>query len=88
MGLGAYRKKFEATPVKWLDAEKDAPADHHDRLTVAKTFELAIEAAAKQHPMAEPLIFHAALLAPEPIPVFLLEEFGRSCLPRRHCEEA
>src|SRR5450755_1306821 len=48
--------------------------------TVAKTFGLAIEEAAKLHPAAEPLIAHAALLAPEPIPLFLFaegrEQFG------------
>jgi tetratricopeptide (TPR) repeat protein len=41
---------------------------------VAKTFALAIEEAAKLHPAAEPLIIHAALLAPEPIPLFLFAE--------------
>jgi tetratricopeptide (TPR) repeat protein len=35
---------------------------------------LAIEEAAKRHPAAEPLIMHAALLAPEPIPLFLFDE--------------
>ena len=35
--------------------EKDAPAEYHDGLTVAKTFALAIEEAAKLHPAAEPL---------------------------------
>src|SRR3954466_5517160 len=43
-------------------------------LRVAKTFALAIDAAAKLHPAAEPLIVHAALLAPEPIPLFLFSE--------------
>ena len=57
-----------------LDAERDAPVEYHDRLTVAKTFALAIDEAAKLHPAAEPLIVHAALLAPEPIPVFLFSE--------------
>src|SRR6266704_814515 len=47
---------------------------YHDGLTVAKTFALAIEEAAKLHPAAEPLIVHAALLAPEPIPLFLFAE--------------
>ena len=53
---------------------RDAPAEYHDRLTVAKTFALAIDEAAKLHPAAEPLIVHAALLAPEPIPLFLFSE--------------
>ena len=57
-----------------LDAARDAPAEYHDRLTVAKTFALAIDEAAKLHPAAEPLIVHAALLAPEPIPLFLFAE--------------
>ena len=54
--------------------QRDAPAEYHDRLTVAKTFALAIDEAAKVHPAAEPLIVHAALLAPEPIPLFLFNE--------------
>jgi hypothetical protein len=69
-----YRKRFEAAPAKLLDTEKDAPAEYHDRLTVAKTFSLAIDEAAKLHPAAEPLIVYAALLAPEPIPLFLFSE--------------
>jgi hypothetical protein len=43
-------------------------------LTVAKTFALAIEETAKLHPAAEPLIVHAALLAPKPIPLFLFSK--------------
>jgi tetratricopeptide (TPR) repeat protein len=69
-----YLKRFAATPAKLLDAEKDAPTEYHDRTTVAKTFALAIDEAAKLHPAAEPLIVHAALLAPEPIPLFLFSE--------------
>lgn len=63
-----------------LDDARHAPAEYHDGLTVAKTFALAIDEAAKLCPAAEPLIVHAALLAPEPIPLFLFaearEEFG------------
>jgi tetratricopeptide (TPR) repeat protein len=69
-----YARRFEATPIRLLDAEKDAPLDYHDKLTVAKTFSLAIDEAAKLHPAAEPLITYAALLAPEPIPLFLFSE--------------
>jgi tetratricopeptide (TPR) repeat protein len=72
--LADYRKRFEATPARLLDDERDAPAEYHDRRTVAKTFALAIEEAAKLHPAAEALITHAALLAPEPIPLFLFIE--------------
>ncbi|HEY4404889.1 MAG TPA: tetratricopeptide repeat protein [Xanthobacteraceae bacterium] len=78
--LDDYRKRFETAPARLLDDERDAPAEYHDRLTVAKTFGLAIEEAAKLHPAVEPLIVHAALLAAEPIPLFLFvegrEKFG------------
>jgi hypothetical protein len=74
VSFAEYRKRFDAAPARLLDAAKDAPAEYHDGLTVAKTFALAIEKAAKLHPAAEPLIIHAALLAPEPIPLFLFTE--------------
>jgi hypothetical protein len=74
VSLADYRKRFETAPVRLLDDAGDAPAEYHDGLTVAKTFALAIEEAAKLHPAAEPLIVHAALLAPEPIPLFLFAE--------------
>jgi tetratricopeptide (TPR) repeat protein len=74
ISLGGYRQRFEAEPGPLLADERDAPAEYHDRLTVAKTFALAIEEAAKQHAAAESLIVHAALLAPEPIPLFLFSE--------------
>jgi hypothetical protein len=81
ISLAEYLKRFEATPVNLLDTEKDAPAEYHDRITVAKTFALAIDKAAKLHPAAEPLIIYAALLAPEPIPLLLFsearEKFGK-----------
>ncbi len=72
--LREYRQRFENAPARMLDTERDAPADYHDRRTVAKTFALAIDEAAKLHPAAEPLIVHAALLAPEPIPLYLFSE--------------
>ncbi|TPV97793.1 MAG: hypothetical protein USCAAHI_02781 [Beijerinckiaceae bacterium] len=75
-----YQQRFEAAPVRLLDDARHAPAEYHDGLTLAKTFALAIDEAAKLCPAAEPLIVHAALLAPEPIPLFLFaearEEFG------------
>jgi len=74
VSLGEYRKRFETAPTRLLDAAKDAPAEYHDRLTVAKSFALAIDEVAKLHPAAEALIVHAALLAPEPIPLFLFSE--------------
>ncbi len=74
VSLAEYQKRFAAAPARLLDTGKDAPGEYHGGLTVAKTFALAIDEAAKLHPGAEPLIVHAALLAPEPIPLFLFSE--------------
>jgi hypothetical protein len=68
ISLAQYLRRFDAAPARLLDTEKDAPAEYHDRLTVAKTFALPIGEAAGLHPAAEPLLVHAALLAPAPIP--------------------
>jgi len=76
VSLTDYGKRFARAPARMLDAEHDAPAEYHDRRTVAKTFALAIDEAAKLHPAAEPLIVHAALLAADPIPLFLFVEAG------------
>ena len=80
MSLAEYRRRFDAAPARHLDDERHTPAEYHDGLTVAKTFALAIDEAVKLHPAAEPLIVYAALLAPEPIPLFLFakarEAFG------------
>jgi tetratricopeptide (TPR) repeat protein len=61
VSLAEYRKRFETAPARLLDDARDAPAEYHDGLTVAKTFGLAIEEAARLHPA-------------EPIPLFLLAE--------------
>jgi Tfp pilus assembly protein PilF len=74
VSLSDYRKRFEATSARLLDMARDASADYHGGLTVAKAFALAIDEAAKLNPAAEPLIYYAALLAPEPIPLFLFSE--------------
>jgi tetratricopeptide (TPR) repeat protein len=74
ISLAEYRRRFEAAPGRLLDDKRHAPAEYHDGLTVAKTFGLAIDEAAKLHPAAEPLIVHVALLAPAPIPLFLFAE--------------
>jgi class 3 adenylate cyclase/tetratricopeptide (TPR) repeat protein len=74
IGLAEYHRRFQAKPAHLLDMARDAPAEYYDRRTVAKTFALAIEEAAKRHPGAEPLIVYAAMLAPEPIPLFLFSE--------------
>jgi tetratricopeptide (TPR) repeat protein len=74
IALGEYARRFATTPAKYLDDARHAAGEYHDGLTVAKTFALAIDEAAKLHPAAEPLIVHAALLAPEQIPLFLFKE--------------
>jgi tetratricopeptide (TPR) repeat protein len=74
ISIAEYRKRFETSPARFMDDSRHAPAEYHDGMTVAKTFTLAIEEAANQHPASEPLIIHAALLAPEPIPLFLFAE--------------
>ena len=79
VGLTEYARRFAATPAKYLDDARHAPKEHNDGLTVAKSFALAIEEAGKLHPAAEPLIVHAALLAPEQIPLYLFAE-GREHL--------
>ena len=80
ISIAEYRKRFETSPARFMDDTRHAPAEYHDGMTVAKTFALAIEEAANRHPASEPLIVHAALLAPEPIPLFLFadgrEKFG------------
>lgn len=72
--LAEYRRRFEVTPARLLDDEEDAPSEYHDRLTVAKTFGLAIDEVAKLHPAAELLIAHVGVLPPVPIPLFLFAE--------------
>lgn len=74
VSLGEYKKRFEAAPVRLLDDARHAPAEYHDGMTVPKTFALAIDEASKLHPAAEFLIVLAALLAPEPVPLFLFAE--------------
>ena len=82
VGFAEYQRRFEAATALFLDDKTYAPAEYHpehqtehkDRLTVAGTFSLAIDQAAKRHSAAEPLIVHCALLAPEPIPLSLFSE--------------
>jgi tetratricopeptide (TPR) repeat protein len=77
--LADYHRRFQAAPAQLLDDRRDAPGEYHDQLTVMKTFTLAIDEAAQLHGAAQPLILHAALLAGEPIPLFLFAE-GREKL--------
>ncbi|WP_188262670.1 FxSxx-COOH system tetratricopeptide repeat protein [Azospirillum tabaci] len=74
IALAEYHQRFAARSVAMLGDPRDAPAEYHEGRTVAATFALAIEAAAILNPAAESLIGHLALLAPEPIPLFLLRE--------------
>jgi hypothetical protein len=72
--LSNYAMKFADEPGKYLDDAGNAPEQYHNGLTVSKTFALAINEAAKLHTAAETLITYVALLAPEPIPLFLFAE--------------
>ncbi|HXP05356.1 MAG TPA: FxSxx-COOH system tetratricopeptide repeat protein [Stellaceae bacterium] len=74
ISLADYATRFKAEPARLLDGERDAAADYHDRTTVAKSFALAIEAAAVVHPASEMLIVLCSLLAPEPVPLFFFAE--------------
>ncbi|UYO54669.1 tetratricopeptide repeat protein [Rhodopseudomonas palustris] len=81
ISLADYLKRFKIAPAKLLSDEKGAPLDYHDRLTVAKTFKLAIDEAAKLHPAARVLIEYAATLPAEPIPLYLFEEAREKFAP-------
>jgi tetratricopeptide (TPR) repeat protein len=74
MSLTDFRRRFEAAPMRLLDDDRYAPTEYHNRMTVTKTFALAIKQAAKLHSAAESLIIYAAQLAPEAIPLFLFAE--------------
>lgn len=74
VSLATYASRFDAAPGKFLDDERGATKQYYNGLTVSKTFLLAIDAAASQHPAAEQLIVYVALLAPEPIPLDLFLE--------------
>ncbi len=72
VSLTEYAKRLKAAPARLLGEARYAPYAYG--LTVAKTFALAIEESGKIHPAAEPLIVHAAQLAPSPIPLVLFAE--------------
>jgi hypothetical protein len=56
ISLAEYGRRFDRTRVRLLDDVRHAPTEYHDGRTVAKTFGLVIEEAAKLHPATEPLI--------------------------------
>ena len=72
--LAGYLKSFIAAPARMLGDVRDAPTQYHERLTVTKTFALAIDEAAKLNAAVESLIVHAALLAAEPLPLYLFAD--------------
>ncbi|WP_338695366.1 tetratricopeptide repeat protein [Bradyrhizobium sp. 26S5] len=74
VSLAQYRERFDNEPSSFLGNAQDASQEYHDGLTVAKTFALAIDQAAMLHSAAKPLVTYAALLAPEPIPLFLFAD--------------
>jgi tetratricopeptide (TPR) repeat protein len=80
MSLAQYHRLFQTQPAGFLDDIRYSPSEYG--LTVAKTFALAIEAATQNHSAADALISYVAMLAPEPIPIFLfsegVEEFDES----------
>jgi hypothetical protein len=61
VSFAEYCKRFEAALARLLDDQRDAPIEYYDRRTVAKTFALAIDEAAKLHPAPDQLFVHAAL---------------------------
>jgi len=82
ISLAEYLTRFKAGARRLLDDKEYAPEEYHpeyreehgERLTVAGTFLLAIGEAELRYPAATALIMHAALLAAEPIPLFLFSE--------------
>jgi len=74
VGFAQYQRNFESKKISFLGDTEHAPKEYYDGRTVAATFELAIEGAIELHPAAELLIAHAALLAPDPIPLFLFTD--------------
>jgi tetratricopeptide (TPR) repeat protein len=72
VSFAEYRRLFAEKKLQLLDDYEHAPPEYG--LTVASTFGLAIDAAKRRHEAAELLIIFAALLAPEPVPLFLFAE--------------
>jgi tetratricopeptide (TPR) repeat protein len=69
-----YLERFAEEPETVLDDSDSAQRQYRQGRTVAKTFGVAIDQAAKREPAAESLIVHAAVLALDPIPLFLFKE--------------
>lgn len=69
-----YLTRYEARKRSFLDDNQYASPAYREGLTVARTFDLAIDEATKRHPAADSLVAHASLLGPEPIPLILFRE--------------
>jgi len=74
LSLGTYLACFDTTPAELLDEADAAPAAYHGGLTAVRAFNLAIDTAARRHRAAEPLLVAAAMLPPEPIPLFIFRD--------------
>jgi tetratricopeptide (TPR) repeat protein len=69
-----YLERFSKESIPRLDDADFASADYRNGLTVAKTFQLAIDEAEKIAPLAKTFICCAALLGPDPIPIILFSK--------------
>jgi tetratricopeptide (TPR) repeat protein len=74
IGFAEFRNRLDGQKVQFLADKKYAPRGYNEGLSVAATFELAIDAATGLHPAAELLLVCSALLAPEPVPLFIFSE--------------
>ena len=79
VNFSEYQRRFKMAAMKFLADEEHASVLYRNKTTVAATFNLGIEEAAKRHPGAEPLIVATSMVALEPIPLFLFAE-GREQL--------
>jgi tetratricopeptide (TPR) repeat protein len=74
VSLPEYLKRYEGAHALLLDDSRYAPSQYYDGLSVAKTFALAIQEACNLHSAAKMFMTHIALLAPEPIPLYVFSE--------------
>jgi tetratricopeptide (TPR) repeat protein len=74
IGLAEFHRRYGAKKLEFLAKEKYAPTEYKGGVPVVATFNLAIEAAAKVHSAAKSLLICCALLAPEPVPLYIFSE--------------
>ena len=82
ISLADYRKRFEAAPTRLLDRPADAPAEYHDRAGRWRKLRARDRGSRQAASCRRPLIVHAALLAPEPIPLSSSLKRGKSSASR------